>query len=257
MLSRSVLAQARTIGSSRIAGRRTGAMASTILQRGLKFQSKQYNPSPGFSVFSEELEQEIRHKLTSLPSSNKVFQNADGTARNPSDEELKVVAELGVLAQGDRATFLDRFRLSQEQRELLAENSYLLDDYVNNGKRILDKIPVEDPTTGEITWTVIRENQKEGWENLIYYGYVPALLISLFFALFLDKENISDWAMEELRLRAQERYNSGMEEINNSELSAEERKKQDALIVERIISGDYDRLAGLRKAGSDLPASLL
>ena len=229
------------------------------LIRGIKYSSKQYPPSAGFTLFSEDLETTIQQKIKTLPNSTKVFQNADGTSRNPSDEELKQVAELGILANVKRATLFDRWKLSTEQQQLLNENTYYVEDFVSNGRKILDKIPSEDPITGEIQWTIIREKQKEGWEGLMYYGYVPGLLIAMFFALFLDKEDINDWAMEELKLRAQERYNKDMDEIVSSteNLSAEDLKRRDALIVERIISGDYDRLAGLRKAGADMPTTLL
>jgi hypothetical protein len=186
-----------------------------------------------------------------------VFQNADGTARTPSDEELKTIGQVGQLPV-DRASFMDRIKLSNEQKLKMDTNTYLLENYVTYGRRVLDKIPTEDPTTGEITWTVVREKQKEGWEDITYFAYVPGLLILLFLVLFLDKENLGDWAMEELRLRAQERFNDTLDEMAAKEnVSEEELRRRDALIVERIISGEYDRLAGLRKAGADMPATLV
>ena len=213
---------------------------------------------PGFQVFSEELELTIRKQIESLPSAGKVYQNPDGTTRNPSDQELKDVAALSYLANAKRMSYPDWFKLSREQMATFKHNQDDLSEFYSTGKRILDKIPVEDKETGEITWTIIREKQKEGWEGLIYYGYIPGGILCVFFALFLDKENISDWAMEELRLRAQERYNdTSTELINDGTLDAEELKKRDALIVERIISGEYDRLAGLKKAGAELPTSLI
>lgn len=234
----------------------TRAVPRLIQQvRGLKFDSKSYSASKGFAVYSEELERDILEKCQHVAPANKVFVNVDGTARSPSDDQLKNAASLGALADQPRASFIDQFKMNSQQRELWRLNSAVLAEYANNGRRILDKIPVEDPKTGEVTWTIIREKQKEGWENLMYYGYVPGLLIALGFALFLDKQSIGDWAVEELRLRAQERFNDTSKP--SSDLSAEELKNRDALMVERIISGDYDRLAGLRKAGSDMPSSLL
>lgn len=233
------------------------AAGSRQFVRGLKFAGSDYKASVGFSKFSEELEDAVKAKLDSLPQPGRVFQNADGTARTPSEEELKTIGQVGQLSL-DRASFLDRIKLSSEQRTKMDMNTYLLHNYVTYGRRILDKIPTEDPTTGEITWTVVREKQKEGWEDLAYYVYVPGLLILLYLVLFLDKENLGDWAMEELRLRAQERFNDTLDEMAAKEnVSDEELRRRDALIVERIISGEYDRLAGLRKAGSDMPASLV
>jgi len=226
--------------------------------RGLKFNSREYPVSKGFKYYSEELENELRKRFDSLPPSNKVFQNPDGTTRNPSDEELKLVGQLGLLADAKRGSLLDQWKLSPEQREVFLRNGNDLTEYLDDGRIILDKVPTEDPVTGEVTWTIIRENHKEGWENLTYYGYIPALVISLFLAVFMDRESISEWAMEELRIRAQERYNEGMESLaNDDSISPEELRNRDALIVERIISGEYDRLSGLQKAGSDLPSSLL
>ncbi|CAN6611694.1 hypothetical protein TRVA0_004S04478 [Trichomonascus vanleenenianus] len=227
-------------------------------QRGIAINYKDFRPTEGFQAYSEELENEIRKRFERLPPSGKIYQSPDGTARNPTDEELQEVAALTHLANVKRMTFKDYLRLSNEQMGIFRENQDDLSEYLSTGQRILDKIPVEDKETGEIQWQIIREKQKEGWEPLVYYGYIPAALLCAFFALFLDRENISDWALEELRLRAQERYNDGREElVNDGAVDAEELKKRDALIVERIISGEYDKLAGLKKAGSELPSSLI
>ncbi|VVT44446.1 uncharacterized protein SAPINGB_P000419 [Magnusiomyces paraingens] len=225
----------------------------------LRFASTaHFKASPGFIKFSEDRELDIRKRLDALPGAGKIFQNPDGTARSPEDAELKDLASLTFLANDRRLALVDLLRLSSEQIQLYIDNQADLNDYLSNGKRILDKIPVEDPTTGEITWSVIRANEKEGWEPIIYYGFIPALLVAFYFALFLDKEDISEWALEELRLRAQEKYEGDRSELaKESNISPEEIKKRDELIVERILSGDYDRLAGLQKAGAELPSSLI
>lgn len=217
-----------------------------------------FHASPGFIKFSEDLELDIRKRLDSLPGAGKIFQNPDGTARNPEDAELKEVASLSILGNERRLAIVDMLRLSPEQIRLYTDNQADLREYISNGKRILDKIPVEDPVTGETTWSIIREKEQEGWEKIIYYGFIPAMLVCLYFALFLDKEDISEWALEELRLRAQEKYqDERLDLAKDSDISPEELKKRDELIVERILSGEYDRLAGLKKAGKDLPSSLI
>lgn len=234
------------------------ARPSTMLRmstRGIKFLSKDYPVTQGFSKYSAELEQAIAATIAELPAPNKVYQNADGTVKEPSDKQLQSAAALGALMDTSRATLGDRFKLTTEQATVLNENTAHLQDFFLNGRRILDKIPVEDPATGEVTWTIVRENQKEGWENIMYYGYVPGLLIALGLYFFLNKETLNDWALEELRLRAQEKF--GETADSSEKLSPEEQKKRDDLVVERILSGDYDRLAGLRKAPSSLPSSLL
>lgn len=224
--------------------------------RRLHLNSKSFAPSAGFSVFSEELEKEISDRVLSIPHQEKVFQNADGSQRMPSDEELQTMAQLANLANKSRYTVWDKIKLNNEQRALVAQNDHYLQAFAHEGKVILDKIPKEDPITGEITWEVVRQNQKEGWEGLTYYGYIPALVLTLVFMMFLDKETPEEWAYEELKLRAQERYNEDLSSSDSS-LTEEEVKRRDALMVERILSGDYDRLAGLKKAGSDMPASLI
>lgn len=216
--------------------------------RGIKFNSKDYAPSQGFSKYSEDLENAIAAQIADIPDPTKAYQNSDGTPRQITDGELQKAAQLAALADVPRATLFDRFKLTLPQNQVLNQNSAKLTEYFLNGRRILDKIPVEDPATGEITWTIVRENQKEGWENIMYYGYVPGLFIALGFYYFLNKETINDWALEELRLRAQEKF---------GDKPSGSKKEQDDLIVERILSGDYDKLAGVRKAGADIPATLL
>lgn len=245
-----------SLAARRGCGRLGGSIWHPSFTRGLKFNATDYPPSPGFKVYSADLENAIAKQIKALPDPTKLYQNADGTPKSPEDAELKGAAALGALYDSPRASLLDRFKLSQEQALTLNENSAHLENFFLNGRRILDKIPVEDPATGDIKWTIVRENQKEGWEPIMYYGYVPGLLIALVFYFFLDKGSLSDWALEELRLRALEKFGD-VPESDEQNLSNEEKKKRDEIMVERILSGDYDRLAGLRKAGSELPSSLL
>ena len=236
----------------RRAARPSGALRMSV--RNLMFMNKNYAPSEGYQEYSKELETDIAQTLKDLPAPNKVYYNADGSVRDLEESQMKQAAALGALAGRDRLTFKDRLFIPREEMDLVVENDALLEDFFLNGRRIVDKVPVEDPKTGEVTWQVIREGEREGWQPLMYYLYVPGLLVALGLYLFGDRENLSEWALEELRLRAQERAG----DTSTAEgLSPEEKKKRDDLIVERIISGDYDRLAGLRKAGSDMPSSLL
>lgn len=221
--------------------------------RGLKFLATDYPPTKGFSKYSEDLETRLAQAISDLPASAKLFQKSDGTPRNPMDSELQTAAAIAALTSQQRATLFDKFKMTSEQATQYQENSARLEPYFLQGRRILDKIPVEDAATGEVTWQIIREGQKESWENIIYYFYVPGLLAMGGLYFFLDKGSLSDWALEELRLRAQEQHGDALEEVSDPA----ERKKRDDLIVERIISGEYDRLAGLRKNSTELPTSLL
>lgn len=238
---------------------RASVAGGALGRRGIKFLSQDYPPDKGFKLYSSELEKAINDTITKHPANSIAFQNSDGTANQnlQSDEGLKIAAVLAQMSKTKRLTFLDQLKLTNEQKDLYNANEYHLDAYYTSGRQILDKIPYVDDVTGEVKWEVIRQHEKEGWENIIYYGYVPGLLIALAFALFHNSNTIADWAMEELRIRSSERYNDTASLGDESKLSPEEIKKRDALIVERIISGDYDRLSGLKKSAGDLPASLL
>ncbi len=204
-------------------------------------------PSPGFSVFSEALEKDIRTRIDNLPGAGKIFQNPDGTPRTPTDYELQEVAALGLLPKR-RFSLIDYFKLSTSQYELLLDNMTDLKDYIDQGKVVLDKIPYEDPKTGEIKWSVIREESNEGWEKIMYYGFVPALILMGVVGISKKDDNIKQWAIDELRLRANERYEgAAAAEIDAQPRTPEEQKARDELVVERILSGEYDNLAGLMK----------
>ena len=221
--------------------------------RGIKFLAKDYAPTKGFSQYSEELETHLADAIGKLPASAKLFQKSDGTPRSPEDSELQTAAAIAALTTQQRASLWDKFKMSPEQSVQYQENSARLEPYFLQGRRILDKIPVEDPHTGVVTWQVIREGQKDSWENIMYYFYLPGLLAMGGLYFFLDRGSLSEWALEELRLRAQEQHGDTLEDVQDPV----ERKKRDDLVVERIISGEYDRLAGLRKKSTELPSSLL
>lgn len=99
-----------------------------------KAYQHQFQASPGFIKFSEDLELDIRKRLDALPGAGKIFQNPDGTARNPNDSELKEVAGLSVLGNERRLAFIDALRLSTEQARLYADNQTDLREYISSGK---------------------------------------------------------------------------------------------------------------------------
>lgn len=212
--------------------------------------------------FDLQAEQEIRETINSLPAVNKLYQNTDGTPRTPSDDELKLLSKLTKLGADRKLSILESLTLKKEYESLYLDNQQDLENLIpsyENGasSKIIDKIPYEDATTGTIKWKVVRENQKEGWEKLMYYGFVPSVFLCLAIMLFKPEDGIQDWAEKELRLRAQEKYEGSTENaiasLKDEGKTDAEKKKRDEIIVERILSGEYDRLAGLKLNTPKLP----
>lgn len=203
-------------------------------------------------AYNEDRELNLKARLAKLPPPGQAFVNEDGSPRKASDAELGELAEVAALYKTTRAGILDVLFLGQQHAKLYRENTDALKDYYYFGRRILDKIPVKDKETGKVTWIVKREGaEKEDWHNLMYYGYVPALFL-LFVGVLNRSEDggPSKWAKEELRLRVLEQ-NPGLLDGAKSD------KERDARIIERIIAGDYDKLASLQKKASKQPENLL
>jgi len=212
--------------------------------------------------FNIQLEQDIRAKLDSLPSVTKIYSNPDGTPRVPSDSEFKTIAELQNLYY-KRNHSEWKFILPgipKEQLELFRDNSQDLNNFQFVSKdagKIIDKIPYKDETTGELKWRVVRETEKaEGWELPYYYIVLPVfiyVLYSKYTAQMKKRETDGpEWAEKELRLRAMEEYFHGDTEkakefLSNEGKSDREIRDRDDLVVARILAGDYDKLAQLKK----------
>ncbi|KAK6455826.1 uncharacterized protein RJT20DRAFT_135814 [Scheffersomyces xylosifermentans] len=219
--------------------------------------------------FNVQIEQDIRAKLDSLPSVTKIYTNPDGTPRVPSDTEFKTIAELqNLYYQRNHSEW--NFILPgipKEQLDLFKDNSQDLRNFqfvTKDAGKIIDKIPYKDETTGELKWKIIRETEKaEGWEFPYFYLVLPIfayVAYSKYTAQMKRRENDGpDWAEKELRLRAMEDYFHGdtakaKEFLSNEGKSKREIQDRDDLVVARILSGDYDKLAQLKKK---LPADLI
>lgn len=219
--------------------------------------------------FNFQLEQDIRTKLDSLPSVTKIYSNPDGTPRVPSDSEFKTIAELqNLYYQRNHSEW--KFILPgipKEQLELFRDNSQDLNNFqfvTKDAGKIIDKIPYKDETTGELKWRVVRETEKaEGWELPYYYIVLPVfiyILYSKYTAQMRKRETDGpEWAEKELRLRAMEEYFHGDTEkakefLSNEGKSDREIRDRDDLVIARILAGDYDKLAQLKKK---LPKDLL
>lgn len=215
--------------------------------------------------FNVLLEKEIRAKLDSLPSVHKIYTNPDGSPRVPSDQEFKTIADLQNLYY-QRNHSLWKFiypGVSRELAELFRDNSQDLANFqfvTKDAGKIVDKIPYKEESTGELKWRIVRETDKaEGWEIPYFYIVLPAFLY-LAYAKYTSNKRRSelsgpDWAEKELRLRAMEEYFDGDSEKAKKFLSDEgkserELRDRDDLVVARILAGDYDRLAQLKKKQS-------
>lgn len=212
--------------------------------------------------FNIQLEKDIRAKLDSLPSVTKIYSNPDGTPRVPSDGEFKTIAELqNLYYQRNHSEW--KFILPgipKEQLELFRDNSQDLNNFqfvTKDAGKIIDKIPYKDETTGELKWKVVRETEKaEGWELPYYYIVLPVfiyVLYSKYTAQMRRRETDGpEWAEKELRLRAMEEYFHGdtdkaKEFLSNEGKSEREIRDRDDLVIARILAGDYDKLAQLKK----------
>lgn len=219
--------------------------------------------------FNYQLEQDIRSKLDTLPSVTKIYSNPDGTPRVPSDSEFKTIAELqNLYYQRNHSQW--NFLLPgipKEQLELFKDNSQDLKNFqfvTKDAGKIIDKIPYKDETTGELKWRVVRETEKaEGWELPYFYIVVPVFIYVLYakYTAQMKKRDMEgpEWAQKELRLRAMEDYFHGDTEkakafLSNEGKSEREIRDRDDLVVARILAGDYDRLASLKKK---LPKDLI
>lgn len=219
--------------------------------------------------FNPQLEKEIRTKLDSLPSVTKIYSNPDGSPRVPSDDEFRTIADLQNLYYQRNYSELNFIlpRIPKEQMDLFRDNSQDLKNFqfvTKDSGKIIDKIPYKDETTGELKWRVVRETENaEGWEIPYYYIILPVfvyLAYSKYTALMRKRETEGpEWAEKELRLRAMEEYFHGdtakaKEFLSNEGKSERELRDRDDLVVARILAGEYDKLAQLKKK---VPADLI
>ncbi|KAK9324914.1 hypothetical protein V1517DRAFT_316068 [Lipomyces orientalis] len=191
-------------------------------------------------------EDDIKYFLNTFPGATKFYTNADGSTRIPTDEELVSLVRLREYIRSgiDGVKISEYFTVPADKREayftdLEKLRSKLAGDLDAEEGKILDKIPVEDHE-GHLEWEVIREKKREGWEPLIYYGYLPIMgLITLYF-MFGHKNVQKHWALEELRLQTEEKYLQ--DQAYYKSLTPEQQLQKQLIIVDKILSGNYDEL---------------
>lgn len=219
--------------------------------------------------FNFQLEQDIRQKLDSLPSVTRIYTNPDGTPRVPSDEEFKTIGELQNLYYKRNHSEWNYILpgVSRDQLKLFEDNSQDLNHFqfvTKDAGKIIDKIPYKDEQTGGLKWKIIRETPKaEGWEIPYFYIVLPVFAYILYvkYTAQMKAREVEGpgWAEKELRLRAMEEYFHGdtakaKEFLSNENKSDKEIRERDDLVIARILAGDYDKLAQLKKK---LPKDLI
>ncbi|KAG7798546.1 hypothetical protein KL929_001589 [Ogataea haglerorum] len=210
-------------------------------------------------TFNLSAEQKCRELLDSFKDYDHVFQNEDGSSRKPPEEELKRIAYLNSYAGRRNLGIVEAFRLPKEHQKLYSANDKDLAKLKASSGLIIDKIPYEDTATGEIKWKIVREgDQKEGWENIAHYLFVPGCIALLVAIIWRDDMDVSEWARRELLYRVRSKAEKDndtavldtFEKYGNPESYEFDYvgfQKDDQIIVERILSGEYDRLAKLRR----------
>jgi hypothetical protein len=224
-----------------------------LLRRASLATQRSFHASAVAPVYKKRVEEDIRYLIDSLPPPSKIYQNPDGSPRQPSDLELHKIAQLSLLASKREIGLWKWLTMSSAEAKFYSENyadlQKLLPSLENGASsEIIDKIPYEKPS-GEIEWKIVRASNEEGWEKLSYYGLVPGLVLLIGVHLFKDEEGIDEWAEYELKLRALEDSDSTEDaeaKLSNVGKSLQEIRERDNLIIERIISGEYDKLTGLQ-----------
>lgn len=229
-----------------------------MLSRGVALRAvRRFSAAPRALAYLRETEILVRERLDRLPSPLALYHNADGLARELPESELKTLGELQVLAAERKLTLWEHLRLQEPDLLFYLDNTAELEALQiippedGSAGQIVDKIPYEDATTGELKWKVIRGNQREGWEPYMYYGFVPLLIGLLLAGFFKTNKSMAEWSEDELRLRVLE-AELGSEEaakaaLRNGDKTPEEIAARDRMIVERIVGGEYDRLKQIRK----------
>ncbi|GAV26727.1 hypothetical protein PMKS-000182 [Pichia membranifaciens] len=207
-----------------------------------------------------EAEVKCRELLDKLPTLEFLFQNEDGSKRTPSDAELKTIAYLNTYSKERKLSLFEQlFTFPKKYEDLYLKNDSDLYKLKASSGLIIDKIPYEDTATGEIKWKVVRDGEeKEGWENLAHILFVPAFVFLAVTVFFRDDMDVTEWAKRELLYRVKAK---AQDENDTAVLDTFEKygsdptsykfdlagfDKNDDVIVERILSGEYDKLAKLK-----------
>ena len=213
-----------------------------------------------------DAEIKCRELLDKLPSLEHLFQNEDGTKRTPSETELKTIAYLNTYSKERRLSLMEQlFTFPKKYEDLYLENDEDLYKLKASSGLIIDKIPYEDTATGEIKWKIVRDGEeKEGWENIAHVLFVPAFAFLVVAIFFRDDMDVTEWAKRELLYRVKTRaeeenatavldsFKKHGDDPTSYKFDLAAFSKDDDVIVERILSGEYDKMAKLKVKQSSM-----
>ena len=216
--------------------------------------------------YNIDAEIKCRELLNKLPSLEYLFQNEDGSKRTPSEEELKTIAYLNTYSNERKLSLIEQlFTFPKKYEDLYLENDSDLYKLKASSGLIIDKIPYEDTATGEIKWKIVRDGEeKEGWENIAHILFVPAFCFLAVTIFWRDDMDVTEWAKRELlyrvKAKAEEENDTAVLETfqkygndpTSYKFDLASFDKNDDVIVERILSGEYDKLAKLKVKQSSI-----
>ncbi|KAK9458908.1 uncharacterized protein V1516DRAFT_681503 [Lipomyces oligophaga] len=179
------------------------------------------------------------------PIAAEQFKTEDGSWRIPTDEEFAEFTELDIASsdhkQSSQLSRDQRLAILEKAKAAIASKSQTEKDFefLNTAGPIVDKVPVVDHH-GVVTYDPVLKSDDSGWQGIVYYLYVPLLTAFSIFGLFFQENKSELWALEELRLQAEEKYLQS-DAIYNS-LTPEQQAYKQVMIVNSILAGDFDKL---------------
>lgn len=213
-----------------------------------------------------QAELKCRELLDKLPTLEYLFHNEDGSKRTPSESELKTIAFLNSYSKERKLSLVEQlFTFPKKYEDLYLENDQDLYKLKASSGLIIDKIPYEDTATGEIKWKIVRDGEeKEGWENIAHILFVPAFCFLAVTVFWREDMDVTEWAKRELlyRVKAKAELENDTPVLDTFKKFGEDPTsykfdlagfdKNDDVIVERILSGEYDKLAKLKVKQSSM-----
>ncbi len=221
--------------------------------------ARSFHSTPLTAKINIPAEQKCRELLTQLPKLEYIFQTEDGSKRVPSEDELKTIAYLNSYTNDRKLTWVELFTYPRQYKDLYLQNDQDLERLKASSGLIIDKIPYEDTATGEIKWKIVRDNEeKEGWENIAHFLFIPAFCFLVVALCWRDDMDVTEWAKRELlyRVRSKAEKEGDSEALETFKKFGDKPEqyefdlagfdKNDDVIIERILSGEYDKMAKLK-----------
>lgn len=201
-------------------------------------------------------ETKCRDLLASLGPLEDLFHHADQLP----ESKLKTIAYLNSYSQQRKLSLWEQLvSFPKEHEDLYLENDANLYKLRASSGLIIDKIPYEDTATGEVKWQVVRDDARtEGWETIAHVMFVPAFVFLAAAVFFRDDMDVTEWAKRELlfRVKSEAEQEGNQAVLDEFALAGGDPRKpqfdlakfdaNDEKVIERILSGEYDKLAKLQ-----------